>query len=200
MNEVQVRSATRNDREVAATSLASAFATDPIFLWIRGSTDPIGPNLVHLFDALMYADTRKDDHLAFVTDDGRGVAIWHDVDEWRMPIWQLLPALPAFLRAFGTGLLRAWRLEEAMERDHPPEPHYYLGVLGTHKDAQGQGLGSALMQPMVERCDTEGMPAYLENSNPANTPFYARHGFVDRGLVELPAGAPPLQAMWRDPR
>lgn len=56
------------------------------------------------------------------------------------------------------------------------------------------------MAPMVERCDREGVAAYLENSNPANEAFYVRHGFVATGPLDLPDGAPPMTAMWRDPR
>ena len=65
---------------------------------------------------------------------------------------------------------------------------------------QGKGLGSALICPMIDRCDAEGMPAYLESSNPQNIPFYARHGFQPTGEIVVGKGAPTVTAMWRDPR
>jgi len=37
------------------------------------------------------------------------------------------------------------------------------------------------MIPILEHCDSEGMPAYLESSKESNIAFYRRHGFkVDR--------------------
>lgn len=200
MADVTVRAATRPDRKVAAQSLASAFSTDPLFMWMTGPTDRMESRIYHLFKSELSVETRKDAHLTFVADDGGGAAIWKGIDQWKTSTLQMLPALPALVRSLGSGLLRGRAVAEQMERDHPSEPHYYLEVLGTRKDRQGEGLGSALIQPMLERCDGEGVPAYLENSNPRNTPFYARHGFADRGLIDLPEGAPPFQAMWRDPR
>lgn len=181
-------------------SLASAFATDPLFLWLMNSTTPVGSRMHLLFRALIRSDIGRPGHLMFVPDGGGGAAMWNDSESWKTPTWRMLPMIPAFIRAFGRGLWRAQKLETAMERQHPHDPHYYLGVLGVAADRQGSGLGSALIQPMLDRCDAEGLPAYLENSNPLNTPFYGRHGFADRGLIDLPEGAPPLQIMWRDPR
>lgn len=57
------------------------------------------------------------------------------------------------------------------------EPHWYLSVLGTSPDQQSKGLGSRVLAPMLERCDRNGMLAYLESTNPANVGFYRRHGF-----------------------
>jgi GNAT superfamily N-acetyltransferase len=92
------------------------------------------------------------------------------------------------------------QLLSAMEKVHPQEPHYYLEFLGTRRDQQGHGIGSAVMAPMLDRCDEEGVPAYLESSNRQNVPFYARHGFVETGVISAPRNGPKLTAMWREPR
>jgi hypothetical protein len=58
---------------------------------------------------------------------------------------------------------------------------------------QGMGLG---LEATLARVDAAGTPAYLENSNPKNTPLYQRHGFgVQHNIA--PDAAPPLLAMWR---
>jgi GNAT superfamily N-acetyltransferase len=88
----------------------------------------------------------------------------------------------------------------AVEKVHPKEEHYYLEALGTRQDMQSKGVGSAMIRHMLDRCDTEGMPAYLESSNPRNVPFYARHGFEKTGEIVAGKGAPTVTAMWRDPR
>ncbi len=143
---------------------------------------------------------RHDDHLAFVTDDGASAAVWRDVDKWKSPLRESLALAPASVAAFRWRLPACIGLLNAMESAHPREPHYYLESLGTRADQQGKGAGSAVLEPMLERCDAEGVPAYLESSNPRNVPFYARHGFVERGPLRMPKGAPPMMTMWREPR
>ena len=88
---------------------------------------------------------------------------------------------------------------DKIERSHPPAPHYYLAVLGTDPEAQGRGVGSALMRPVLDACDRDGIPAYLESSKERNIDFYARHGFRVTEEVRMPKG-PPVWPMWRDPR
>ena len=86
------------------------------------------------------------------------------------------------------------RLEDA----HPEQPHYYLSLLGTHDDHRGRGLGMALLASTLEAVDAEGMPAYLESTNPANDARYMRVGFHPVGSVELETGH-RITTMWRDP-
>jgi ribosomal protein S18 acetylase RimI-like enzyme len=87
-----------------------------------------------------------------------------------------------------------------MERAHPRSPpHWYLAVLGTEPELQGRGLGSAVLAPVLEQADRDGVAAYLESSKESNIAFYARHGFRVSGEVRLPRG-PKLWPMWRDPR
>lgn len=59
------------------------------------------------------------------------------------------------------------------EAHHPDEPHWYLATLGTDPSAQGRGIGSALLADVLERCDREATPAYLETETEANVAFYA---------------------------
>ena len=61
-------------------------------------------------------------------------------------------------------------------------------------------MGSASMRPVLEHCDTEGVPAYLESSKERNVPFYRRHGFEVVREVSLPDSGPKIWTMWREPR
>lgn len=56
------------------------------------------------------------------------------------------------------------------------------------------------MAPVLERCDREGLPAYLEASSARNRALYLRHGFEVVEEVHLPADGPPVWLMWRNPR
>lgn len=84
---------------------------------------------------------------------------------------------------------------------HPPEPpHYYLSLLGTHPAHAGRGIGMALLANNISRIDAEGMPAYLESSNPGNNHRYARLGFEVTGEFFPPGSDVPITTMWREAR
>jgi GNAT superfamily N-acetyltransferase len=72
-------------------------------------------------------------------------------------------------------------------------------VLGTRTAQQGSGLGTLLMREVLDRCDRQGLGAYLESSNIRNVPFYERHGFEVLGEVAV-GGEFVARPMWRDPR
>ena len=78
----------------------------------------------------------------------------------------------------GSNLAIGLRLLSAVDRVHPHEPHWYLGLLGTDPTMQGRGVGAALLEPTLARADGEGMPCYLETQKEENLSFYARHGFA----------------------
>jgi GNAT superfamily N-acetyltransferase len=69
-------------------------------------------------------------------------------------------------------------------------------VLGTDPRYQGKGIGSALLAPVLEQCDAEGLPAYLESTKERNVPFYARHGFEVTESFRV-GGGPTVWGMWR---
>jgi GNAT superfamily N-acetyltransferase len=195
---VQVRKAMLRDRADVASTLASAFGTDPVCCWMCGQADS-ERGMLAFWSQLAKAGLAKPDHEIYVASDVSGVAIWRGIDKWKLPVREVAAALPATLRSLRLRLPIALQLLSVMEKVHPTSPHYYLEFLGTRSDRQGQGIGTAVMGPMLERCDAEGVPAYLESSNPRNVPFYARHGFVETGVIAAPRGGPKLTAMWREP-
>ena len=102
-----------------------------------------------------------------------------------------------------TGLRRARICGEALgklEAIHPTEEHWYLEVVGVDPSQRGRGIGTTVIAPMLERCDAEGLPAYLESSNEANLPLYARFGFEVVDEVHPGNGCPPVWPMWRPVR
>ncbi|MEV6579927.1 GNAT family N-acetyltransferase [Streptomyces sp. NPDC051582] len=88
---------------------------------------------------------------------------------------------------------------EAAAGEGPPEPHWYLAVIGADPAAQGQGHGAALLRSGLAKADETGLPVYLESSKPANLPFYEHFGFTVLGEVRLPGGGPALWPMRRAP-
>jgi len=88
---------------------------------------------------------------------------------------------------------------EKMGEWHPEERHWYLPMIGVEPNAQGRGLGAALLRHAIARFDEERVAAYLESSNPRNISLYERHGFEAMGTIQIGAG-PLITPMLRRPR
>ena len=132
--------------------------------------------------------------LSWHTDGG--AALWDGPGAWRFDgredaAMAVSGLLGAGLRGFAVG-----QAFQQVEAAHPAEPHYYLAILGVRPDRRGRGLGSALLEPGLARADAEGLPCYLESSNPLNVGLYERHGFEVTREHHLPDG-PLLTYMWR---
>jgi ribosomal protein S18 acetylase RimI-like enzyme len=196
--EVSSRRATAEDIGAVAQTLARAFLDDPVGEWSCPS-EQLRPRVLESFYATRMRQVLADDEVWIESSHG-GAALWLPPERWRTTAGQdlalmrclmrprLLPRLPLVAR----GLM-------GVERVHPREPHWYLAILGTDPAEQGRGIGSALLRPVLERCDEDGIGAYLESSKEANIAFYARHGFRVTAEHDLPRG-PRIWLMWRDPR
>ena len=197
----EVRKATLIDADVLSAVLAAAFGSDPVMNWVF--PDPAGRpgQLGRLFSGLAHA--YLPDHGTVHVLEEASASFWRspgfdnrsaddvpagDVD--RAPLGLSLPA---------EAMARLQMLGAAVAAVHPLSPHWYLNVLGTLPERQGEGLGARVLQPVLSICDTDRSPAYLESSNAANVPFYRRLGFQLTGEITLPDG-PSLYPMWRDPR
>ncbi|MEO5680303.1 MAG: GNAT family N-acetyltransferase, partial [Acidimicrobiales bacterium] len=79
----------------------------------------------------------------------------------------------------------------------PTTPHHLLATLGVTAPSRRQGIGSALLAPVLERADRDGVAAYAETSAEENLAFYAHLGFTVADRVDVPGGGPPVWALRR---
>lgn len=193
------RPAVTADLEGMAEALALAFHDDPVFQWLFGADASRAQRYSRSFFHHEGARHLRYEHVLTV-DGTPAAAYWDPPGHWKTSMLDLARLAPLMVRGMGSRLTKALRGLSRMEAAHAKHPeHYYLAVLGTRPDRQGAGLGSALLAPVLGRCDVEGIGAYLESSKPENIPFYRRHGFEVVGEVEFPSG-PTVWPMWRDPR
>ena len=192
-----VRGVEREDVEPLAEVLRRAFRDDPMTRWMwpdRAYRPAAHRRWFRARLRFLFAQEQ-----CYTTDDRAGAALWALPRRWAVTPRELLawtPMLPTFGRRTGR-VLRGMR---EMERRHPRRPpHFYLAVLGTEPSRQGQGIGSALIEPVLEACDRDAVPAYLETTTERNVDFYSRHGWRVTEELRMPKG-PLVWLMWRDAR
>ena len=194
---VSIQRANPLDLPTAVNVLGRAFLDDPVFAWVIPDRE-VRRRRINAFFALFAEAVLPHDEI-YVADGGVGAALW------------VPPGQPAVADDFadefesravelaGDDAPRFGELVAAMEEHHPSEPHQYLWFLAVDPSYQGRGVGSALLAPVLERCDRKSTPAYLEATSLQNLRLYERNGFDVIGTINEHGGA-PLWAMWREPR
>lgn len=182
-----------SNADQAIRILSDAFHDDPVINWScnRPST------LLPFFELTLPVFIPH--QLTYLDPEGRGVASWLGPNQkLKWPV--KLSSVSNVLKIGGlTGIYRMLLSGMKTEKYHPKTPHYYLFAIGVTPENKGLGIGTSLISHLLKRCDSEGMPAYLENSKEENLPFYEGHGFKIQRQIRFAASAPPLWLMWREP-
>jgi len=186
--------ATEADLEGVTAALTAAFRTDP--LWGRWAF----PDAKHLAiwwrfyigSALRYP-------CVWVRGDYAAASVWIPPDGTEITEEEEERVEPLLGKLVGPRAPVLMELLERFEASHPRErPHYYVSLLGTHPDHRGRGLGMGLLAENLASMDAEGIPTYLESTNPDNNPRYERLGFKQVGEFTTPDGKRTVATMWRD--
>lgn len=179
-----------------ARTLARAFQDDPVIAWLVPDDARRRVAMERAYAFFLRRIWLRHEE-TYVVGGAAGVCIWVPPGTWKLGVGEQLGLLPAMARIYGRRTPRVLAALAALEKDHPTEPHYYLPFMGVEPESQGRGMGSALMHPILTRCDAEGAAAFLEASSPRNRALYECHGFEVTEEFRLGRASPPLWRMWR---
>jgi len=194
----QIRKAGGEEVPRLAKALARAFQDDPVFRWmVPDDSERLERSERGFALYLRKVYLRHDE--CYTTEGLVGGALWMPPGTWHLGPLAQLRLLPGMLAAMGPRLPQVLRAIAMLESNHPKEPHWYLPFVGVEPESQGRGVGTALMRPIVERCDREQLPAYLEATTPRNRTCYERQGFEVTEEFHFPKDGPPSWRMWRSP-
>jgi GNAT superfamily N-acetyltransferase len=185
--------ATDSDLDGVTATLTAAFATDPLWSWAFPDTRDLAVWWRYFIaSAFRYPGV-------WIRGEFAAVSVWIPPDGVELTDEEERGLEPLLRELIGARCDEVMELLNRFEACHPRgEPHYYLSLLGTHPDRRGEGLGMSLLAENLVRMDDEGIPVFLESSNPANNPRYERLGFRQVGEFTTPDGACSVATMWRE--
>jgi ribosomal protein S18 acetylase RimI-like enzyme len=195
---ITVRKVSIADLSALGKILARAFNDDPMSNWICLQDRHRKERIIRSMNLAL--------HLVlpfgqiYTTKDQTGAAAWMPPGKTDFGFGQVLMLLSKGIRVtgirHGISLLIVGLM---IGKRRPKTPHWYLSLIGVEPSFQGKGIGCALLQPILNRCDQDHLPAYLETQKERNVSFYKHRGFEVKERLKLPYGAPDCFCMLREP-
>lgn len=188
------------DLDRATVVQARAFMNDP--LWVYLIPD-LRQRQIYLprFSRVLFRFGILNGQAYGVGDPLGGVALWSAPAQKTRLSAALRAGFPRLL--FSPFLFQFVRAGEIfgrfgeMQKQYAPDPHYYLNTISVLPEAQGQGLASKLIRPILAQADREGVSTYTETMTPSNVGLYQHYGFQVMEEYRVPGKDLSLWAFYR---
>lgn len=192
--EHTIREAGAADVAGAADTLTEAFRDYPFTRHTISADDHLAR--LREFQRIFLAEIGLPHGRVWVSEDLEAVAVWSTPGSGGAEevVAELLPTL---VNLAGDRADAYGSAEGAMARHRPTEPVWFLGTAGVRPNAQGRGLGRAVVGAGLREADAAGVPAFLETSAPGNVRLYESLGFRVTAEYDLPDGGPHTWSMRR---
>ena len=193
----------KKDLDRLAEVAADAYQDYPLHNWFtKGKYDKLASKLIMQIslrtmteDAVIYADS----------EEINGFAVWLPLGftgSKTMPF--LLNGGLKLIFHSGLGIIARLLTYETyamnLKKEYTDNYDWYLYNLSIKKSAQGKGIASKLMRPMLQFCDNEKMVAYLETNKESNVGLYKHYGFDLMKEEQIPKTPVTHYSMVRHPK
>ena len=193
----------KEDLDRLADIAADAYQDYPLHNWFtNGKYDKKASKLIMQIslktmteDAVIYADS----------EEMNGFAVWLPIGfAGSKTIPFLVNGGLALILHSGPGIIGRLLTYENyamnLKKDFTDNYDWYLYNLSIKKDAQGKGIASKLLRPMLQFCDDEKMVAYLETNKASNVDLYKHYNFELKKEELIPKTTVTHYAMVRNPQ
>ena len=193
----------RNQYSQARATIGRAFGQYNLMVYAAPRDSVRLPAVTSLYGAILNDAFRHGE--VDTLGDSLGVACWLPPPSSTPTFWRQaqsgMLALPWHFGLAGFKKLTAFDdVARRLHHDYAPMSHWYLAAIGVEPTHQGQGIGSALMRPMLEQADRDGLHCWLDTHQDENVRLYQRHGFEVSERVTLPGHPIPVYGMLRRPK
>lgn len=190
---IKTRIATTSDLEGVTATMTAAFEHDPLWSWAFPAPDDLAVWWRFFIGSALRYPT------VWIVGEYAAASVWIPPHGTELTEQEEKRVEPLLSQLVGPRAPAVMETLERFDNCHPRhQPHYYLSLLGTHPRFRGKGLGMALLSENLASIDAEGVPTYLESSNPDNDRRYERLGFKRVGEFTTPGGERTVAMMWRD--
>jgi GNAT superfamily N-acetyltransferase len=170
-----MRLATLDDVDRINHILLVSFKNDPHVNWLlEESRSQLKLNI--LIQYVVDQTLRRGE--IYLSDSNDAVALWDFEQDEKMSLHSIYRNL-AFLMQIGIKpVMRILKSEGIVHKNFNRFPRFcHQYMIGVLPEAQGKGLASALMNPIIQRMKELSIPIFLETANLRNVEIYKKKGF-----------------------
>jgi ribosomal protein S18 acetylase RimI-like enzyme len=114
----------------------------------------------------------------FISDDKKACALVMYPDKKKTSLKAAILDIKLIIQCTGIrNIKRTLNREALIKKIQPKELMTYLWFIGVKPKDQNKGIGSNILQSIIEYSNQHNRPIYLETSTVRNLPWYKRFGF-----------------------
>lgn len=122
----------------------------------------------------------------FITEDRKGCALILMPDKKKTTLHTIMLDLKLAVSGIGlANLFKAMKREASIKKQQPKGLLYYIWFIGVDTKEQGNGIGSSLLNEILDRGIHAGRTICLETSTLKNLPWYEKHGFEEYAVLDF---------------
>ncbi|CEP14246.1 hypothetical protein [Parasitella parasitica] len=192
-HQINVRPIIKGAIDEASHTLTDAYVSNKSLEWSARNLDQFKRDdfLKNLFKNMMNVASLQSRDFAVQVEGCKGVLIWSNRSQlfsWSQTIntfkYARLLGWTAALKAFiKLNAVSADKIRRKIMADHPK--HIIIGFIGILPQEQNKGLGTALVEYVLDKADECHYPVYVEATDYQAVKFFERFGFVSQGQIVL---------------
>ncbi|MHA2026308.1 MAG: GNAT family N-acetyltransferase [Candidatus Thorarchaeota archaeon] len=194
---------TMSELDKGVEILVNAFWDDPLNLYFI----PESQNRRKLFSDYLHVRLKfavRYGEVYSTSPNFEGIAAWFPPGKSDLTYFRLLRVgFLGLIRLLGmktvSRMNRVGSHGTKIRKQYLPEPHWHLFPIAVDPKHQKKGFASALMRPMLDKIQSQGLPCFLETLNEDYVSLYEHYGFEVIFKETLPGVELAIWGMVRSP-
>lgn len=179
-----MKKAEKNDKPLVIEILAKSFNSNSSVNYIIKQDSKREKRIRALMDYSFEVCSAFGD--VFLSDDKKACALIVYPDKKKATLKSILLDIKLIFQAVGLGnISKTLKREKLITTIQPKVSMSYLWFIGVDPLTQGRGIGSKMLQEIIDYSNSNNRPIYLETSTVKNLPWYEKFGFEVYNEKEL---------------